>query len=100
MGFNRPTEEQVRQIFTQFDEIKFLKAGGFKAVYKVSTKGNIEAFKIVFIPVYGQAEISSEVRKESFARVKREIIILNNLSITNSPITNYYFIIILLNSLA
>jgi serine/threonine protein kinase len=78
MGFNRPTEEQVRQIFTQFDEIKFLKKGGFKAVYKVSTKGNIEAFKIVFIPVYGQAEISSEVRKESFARVKREIKILNN----------------------
>ncbi len=73
MGFSLPTEEQVKQIFTQFDEIKFLKAGGFKAVYKVSTKGNIEALKIVFIPVYGEAEINSEVRKESFARLKREI---------------------------
>lgn len=78
MSFDPPAANEIKILFPQFDQIDFINAGGFKAVYKISTEGKLEAFKLVFIPQSGKSETSEEFRKESFARIKREIRILND----------------------
>jgi serine/threonine protein kinase len=78
MSFDPPLTNEIKILFPQFDQIEFINVGGFKAVYKISTEGKLEAFKLVFIPQSGKSEISDEFRKESFARIKREIRILND----------------------
>jgi len=80
MNFEPPKAEEIKAAFPQFQEVLFLNAGGFKAVYKVIENGITEAFKIVHIPeVSGvDPEVGKEIRKESLGRIAREIKILNN----------------------
>lgn len=80
MNFEPPKPEDIKSIFPQFGEVNFIKAGGFKAVYKIIVNGSTEAFKIVYIPDTGGAdpEVSRELKKESLGRVAREIKILND----------------------
>lgn len=80
MNFEPPKAEEIKAVFPQFQEVIFLNAGGFKAVYKVVENGITEAFKIVHISeVSGvDPEVGKEIRKESLGRIAREIKILNN----------------------
>ncbi len=80
MNFEPPKAEEIKAVFSQFQEVLFHNAGGFKAVYKVVENSIIEAFKIVYIPeVSGvDLEVGKEIRKESLGRIAREIKILNN----------------------
>lgn len=80
MNFVLPKEDEIKLSFPQLQEVHFLNAGGFKAVYKTVINGITEAFKIVYIPeVTGvDAELGKEIRKESLARIAREIKILND----------------------
>lgn len=80
MNFEPPKETEVKSLFPQFQEVQFLKAGGFKAVYKIIINSNPEAFKIVCIPEESGVDpaLSKEFRKESLGRIEREIKILNN----------------------
>ncbi|MDH4161536.1 MAG: protein kinase [Nitrospirota bacterium] len=80
MNFPPPTAEDIKVLFPQFQEVRFLKTGGFKAVYKAVVKDRPEAFKLVYVPeVNGvDPEVAKEIRKESLGRITREIKILNN----------------------
>lgn len=80
MNFEPPKAEEIKTAFPQFQEVLFLNAGGFKAVYKAVENGITEAFKIVHIPeVSGvDPEVGKEIRKESLGRIAREIKILNS----------------------
>jgi len=80
MHVEPPKPEDIKSVFPQFEEVHFLKAGGFKAVYKIIVNGSTEAFKIVYIPDISGAdpEVSSELKKESLGRIAREIKILND----------------------
>jgi len=75
-----PSQEEIKNIFPHFNEITFLNAGGFKAVYKVILENKTEAFKIIHIPEIGAAELKEEFKKESISRIEREIKILNSCS--------------------
>ncbi|MEK6700264.1 MAG: serine/threonine-protein kinase [Nitrospirota bacterium] len=80
MNFEPPKAKEIKAAFPQFQEVLFLNAGGFKAVYKIVASGGPEAFKIVHIPeVSGvDPDVGKEIRKESLGRIAREIKILNN----------------------
>lgn len=80
MKFEPPNAEEIKSIFPQFKDVRFLNAGGFKAVYKVVVDVHYEAFKIVHIPETSgvEPEVSNEIRKESAGRIAREIRILND----------------------
>lgn len=79
MNFEPPKAEEIKAAFSQFQEVSFLNAGGFKAVYKIVVNSRHEAFKIVYIPeVSGvEPEVNKEIKKESLGRTAREIKILN-----------------------
>ena len=67
---NIPRTDELRGAVTVLDQIEFIKAGGFKAVYKAEIGGRLEAVKVIYIP----SELDeSEPREEIIARVKREI---------------------------
>lgn len=80
MRFEPPKAEEIKTIFPQFKEVRFLNVGGFKAVYKTVANVGFEAFKIVHIPETSgiEPEVSNEIRKESLGRIAREIRILND----------------------
>lgn len=80
MKFEPPKADEIKTIFPQFKEVRFLNARGFKAVYKVAVDVDYEAFKIVHIPETSgvEPEVSNEIRKESLGRIEREIRILND----------------------
>jgi hypothetical protein len=35
MNFEPPKPEDIKSLFPQFEEVYFIRAGGFKAVYKI-----------------------------------------------------------------
>jgi len=81
MNFEPPKAEEIKAKFPQFQEVCFLNAGGFKAVYKIYVVNvSHEAFKIVYIPEMSgvELEVGNEIRKESLGRIAREIKILND----------------------
>src|ERR1043166_3535901 len=64
-----PTADDVQGAREDLDDIEFVDAGGFKAVFKATVVNRTEAVKLVYIPPESEEETS---RDEIVARVKRE----------------------------
>jgi serine/threonine protein kinase len=65
-----PAIDDLRRLRPEFADLEFVAQGGFKAVYKASLNGRMEAVKVVYVPP--EAEEDSG-REEILARVRREI---------------------------
>jgi serine/threonine protein kinase len=73
MSFEPPTNDLIRQAFPQIEDIALVDKGGFKAVYRISAGGNVEAFKLILIPSYAGNPDADSLRKEMIGRVRREV---------------------------
>jgi eukaryotic-like serine/threonine-protein kinase len=65
-----PTPEKLAQARPDISDAEFIEAGGFKAVFRGTVNGRVEAIKVVYVPPAAQEEGS---RDEITRRVKREI---------------------------
>jgi eukaryotic-like serine/threonine-protein kinase len=73
-----PTVEQLRSKLHEITDAVPLKQGGFKAVYRVTIGGRVEALKLVHVPKVSNDEAGELFRKECLGRVTREIQVLKN----------------------
>jgi serine/threonine-protein kinase len=83
MPINTPDINDVKAAFPTMDSIEFIDAGGFKAVYKITTGDSIEALKIIeFQTTPGTTvEEKENEKKELHARVRREVKVLGEIHI-------------------
>jgi serine/threonine protein kinase len=65
-----PTAEEVAEVRPDMEDLEFVAAGGFKAVFKAKVGEKVEAVKIAYIP---SAAMEDSSREEIALRVKREI---------------------------
>lgn len=70
---NIPRIEDIKNAFTEINEIEFVAEGGFKAVFNVIIKDKHEALKIIFIPT------DTEDYSSTNERILREVTILERL---------------------
>lgn len=82
MAFKAPSISAVSKAFPNVKDIKFLAAGGFKAVYDCKIDGVRQAFKLAFIPPVSDPNDDEEVaqQKEVQGRVTRELALLAKLT--------------------
>jgi len=67
---NIPSVDDIKSAKPDIGNIDHVDTGGFKAVYKATVRGRIEALKVVYLP----PQIEEDgMRDEIVARVKREI---------------------------
>jgi len=71
-----PTVDQLRLKLPEVTDAVLLKQGGFKAVYRATIGGQVEALKLVHIPKTSEDEAGELFRKECLGRVTREIQVL------------------------
>jgi serine/threonine protein kinase len=71
-----PTVEQLRSKLPEITDAVLLQQGGFKAVYRATIGGRVEALKLVHIPKTSNDEAGELFRKECLGRVIREIHVL------------------------
>lgn len=71
-----PTVEQLRSKLPEITDAVPLKQGGFKAVYRATIGGRVEALKLVHVPKSSDDEDGELFRKECLGRVTREIQVL------------------------
>ena len=78
-----PDEKDVESTFPDFREVKYITAGGFKAVYRIGVASGIEALKIIEIPILSDCsdEENDKAQTELHARVKREVSVLGEIDI-------------------
>jgi hypothetical protein len=65
---NVPTAKEVAQVRPDVQDLEFVAAGGFKAVFRGKVVGKVEAIKIAYIP---PAATEDSSREEIALRVKR-----------------------------
>lgn len=65
-----PSAEDVQKARRDLAQVEFVASGGFKAVFKATLGGQVEAIKLAYIPPEAEEDTS---REEIVARVKREI---------------------------
>ncbi len=103
MSFEPPADNLIRQAFPQIQNLTLLDKGGFKAVYRATFNGKIEAFKLILIPAYEGNPDANSLRQESIGRVRREvealarcsgaeIVKLGSLPLTHVQIANRDFV--------
>jgi len=73
MSFEPPSDDLIRKAFPQIQDLALLDKGGFKAVYRVSIGGKVEAFKLLQIPSYAGNPDADSLRQEMIGRVRREV---------------------------
>jgi eukaryotic-like serine/threonine-protein kinase len=73
-----PTVEQLRSKLPEITDAIPLKQGAFKAVYRATIGGRVEALKSVHVPKVSNDEAGELFRKECLGRVTREIQVLKN----------------------
>src|SRR4051794_22955213 len=73
MSFTPPANSDILKSFSALQGLTLLDTGGFKAVYKVDVSGRVEAFKLILIPTYAGSPDADALRKESIARIRREV---------------------------
>lgn len=73
MSFEPPSDELIRQTFSEIESIALLDKGGFKAVYRIRTGGKDEAFKLIQIPSFAGNPDAESLQIESIGRVRREV---------------------------
>ena len=71
-----PTVEQIRSKLSEVTDAVPLKQGGFKAVYRATINGRVEALKLGHVPKTSDDEPGELFRKECLGRVTREIQVL------------------------
>jgi serine/threonine protein kinase len=71
-----PTVDQLRSKLPTITDAIPLKQGGFKAVYRATIGGHVEALKLVHVPKTSDDEAGELFRKECLGRVTREIQVL------------------------
>lgn len=67
---NKPNIDLLEEAVEEAANLSFIDEGGFKAVYKATIAGRIEALKVIFIPRENDQE---QEHSEILPRVKREI---------------------------
>ena len=101
MSFSPPNDDLILKAFPKIEDLTLLDKGGFKAVYRASISGKIEAFKLIQIPSFPDSPDSPDpesFRHEMIGRVRREvealthcvgpeIVTLGSLSLTESKIS-------------
>jgi len=65
-----PSDTDLQAARPDLSRIEFVASGGFKAVFKATVRGQIEAVKVAYVPPEAEEDTS---REEIVARVKREI---------------------------
>lgn len=73
MSFTLPANSEILRHFSALQGLTLLDTGGFKAVYRVEVNGRLEAFKLILIPTYAGHPDADALRKESIARIRREV---------------------------
>ena len=76
MPFSAPTIDQLRLKLPQITDATPLKQGGFKAVFRATIGGKVEALKLVHVPKTSDDEAGELFRRECLGRVAREIQVL------------------------
>jgi serine/threonine protein kinase len=65
-----PSVDDLQRARPDLGQVEFVASGGFKAVFKATLRGRVEAVKIAYVPPEAEEDTS---REEIVARVKREI---------------------------
>lgn len=65
-----PSAGDLQGVLSDLGQVEYIASGGFKAVFKATLRGKLEALKIAYIPPEAEEDTS---REEIVARVKREI---------------------------
>ena len=65
-----PSVDDLQRARPDLGQVEFVASGGFKAVFKATLRGRVEAVKIAYVPPDAEEDTS---REEIVARVKREI---------------------------
>jgi serine/threonine protein kinase len=74
MNFVAPQPDEIRAALPVVDSVtQSLHQGGFKAVYRATIHGKIEALKLINIPKVKQDVEGEALRKEMIGRVRREL---------------------------
>jgi eukaryotic-like serine/threonine-protein kinase len=73
MSFEPPSDDLIRQVFPQVEELALVDKGGFKLVYRIVTGSKIEALKLILIPSYPGNPDADLLRQENIGRVHREV---------------------------
>lgn len=83
MPINPPDPDHIRAAIPSIEDIQFIDAGGFKAVYKISKDGVTEALKIIELRSSPGAlgEEREKEQAEIVARVKREVSVLDGIKL-------------------
>jgi hypothetical protein len=67
---NIPGIDALQAARPDLGRVEYIDAGGFKAVFRATLAGRVEAVKLVYVPPEAEEDSS---REEVVARVKREI---------------------------
>lgn len=68
-----PNEGDLQRALPQICNLALLDTGGFKAVYRVTFGGRIEALKLIQIPASDGSTDAEALKCEMIGRVRREV---------------------------
>jgi hypothetical protein len=73
MNMTLPSDSAIQQALPQIQNIALLDTGGFKAVYRVTIGGRVEALKLIQIPASDGSAEAEALKREMIGRVRREV---------------------------